>query len=173
MGRQVKGRIAPWGAILAALLPMSAAVKAQPLAGLAGPGADQLMLENYATVAGAGGFKDAAAKAPQSSAAPPTIMRLDYLGRELLLDGMEKDFAAAAAHLKTTEETWKALKARVAKAGGLASSKAYERELASLKSALRARDAAALISAAKASLDAASDIQKWEARRPWRFRPGP
>ena len=50
--------------------------------------------------------------------APPTLMSLDFLGRELVLDSRGSGFAAAAKQLSDLRKEWSGLRGKVIKAGG-------------------------------------------------------
>ena len=91
---------------------------------------------------------------------PPAIMKLDCLGRELSLDGMENSFSLAASHLETTDRTWATLEDALVKAGGDAERASFNQVLSAMQKARDDQDGPALTQAAKTSLEIVDDIEK-------------
>ena len=88
-----------------------------------------------------------------SPVVPPTLMELDYLGRQLVLDGMEGDFALAGSHLANLQNRWQSVKGTVVAAGGTNQAASYEISLARLQDLIAGRADASLIQEANAGLD--------------------
>lgn len=95
------------------------------------------------------------------TATPPGLLRLDYLGREIALDASTRRLDDARVHLGRLEAAWKAVRPKVeARSGGRDAALAYERSLYALKTALRGSEAAAVRSAADATLEAVDGLEK-------------
>lgn len=90
---------------------------------------------------------------------PVAVLDLDYLGREVLLDAADGDFAQAITHLDTIEATWSALSARVVASGGAAAADDLARSLEQARAATSQRDGALLTSAAQGELDAVDAVE--------------
>ena len=84
---------------------------------------------------------------------PPAILQLDFLGREIALDGMEKNFASASADVDTMVLTWRRLRQTVLDAGGAQAAADYDESITRLQTALLARDANALVEEANDNLE--------------------
>lgn len=97
---------------------------------------------------------------PFEPAVPAPVLRLDYLGRELELDGLESDLAGAQGHVDALDATWKALRASVVSAGGTKQAADYDASVTSERDAITASDAAALSAAAHTQLDLVDAIEQ-------------
>jgi hypothetical protein len=84
---------------------------------------------------------------------PPPVLQLDFLGREIALDGMEKNFASASADVDAMVLTWRRLRQTVLDAGGAQAAADYDESIICLQDALLARDAGALIEEANDNLE--------------------
>jgi hypothetical protein len=91
---------------------------------------------------------------------PTAIMKLDYLGREMVLDGTAGDFAAANRHAQEAGSVWSALKPQILRAKGAKEAKAYEQSLAELQSGLGTRDGTTVVKASNAGLEDLDAMEK-------------
>lgn len=90
---------------------------------------------------------------------PSGVLALDYLGREVWLDALGGDFAAAGADVDRVESQWAALRAGVVAAGGEAEAAAYDGSVTAERGAIAGADAAALESAAVDQLELVDGIE--------------
>lgn len=91
---------------------------------------------------------------------PTSVLRLDYLGRELLLDGEENKLADARAHLDTARSTWAGLSPRVNAAGSTAESAEMDAVLKDIDGAIASADVENLKATAKRELDIVDNVEK-------------
>lgn len=91
---------------------------------------------------------------------PTGIMKLDYLGRELVLDGTAGDFDAAGRHFQEMSSDWAALKPAILHANGANEARVYDQSLVDLKVHLGTRDGAAVVKAANVGLDDIDAMEK-------------
>lgn len=84
---------------------------------------------------------------------PPDILALDYLGREVVLDGMEVDMAAATADVDTIDTTWAGVRPIVVEAGGDVVAMDYDASITALRADIAAQDGPALVTEANAGLE--------------------
>jgi len=71
---------------------------------------------------------------------PAGMLALDFLGRELLLDGIQADFTSAAGHTDDLAATWGGLRDRVVGAGGASAAELFDGRVAELRGAVAKRD---------------------------------
>jgi hypothetical protein len=90
---------------------------------------------------------------------PPTLISLDFLGREIVLDCKESALHSAATHLKALEAEWAGIRAKVVKAGGGAQATNLDDALAAARKAIDARDWAKLEKQAQAVLDLVDSME--------------
>lgn len=91
---------------------------------------------------------------------PAPVLELDYLGREVELDGMQSNLTAAAQDVDTLDSVWKALRAQVVAAGGSTAADAFDASIQSERDALAASDAASLATAAHSQLDQVDVVEQ-------------
>ena len=89
---------------------------------------------------------------------PPDVLALDYLGREVVLDGMTA-VASATPHIDTIQSTWTRVKPALLAAGGQTEATNYEATISGLRAAVTAHDGAAAITHAKAGLEIVDAIE--------------
>jgi hypothetical protein len=75
-------------------------------------------------------------------AIPSAVLTLDFLGREVLLDGMQNDFSGAAGHSIDLAATWKGLREKVVGAGGAKTADFFDGTVAALRGAVEKKDSA-------------------------------
>lgn len=92
---------------------------------------------------------------------PAAIHTLDYLGRSIGLDVVDANWARVASDTARLRATWNGVRPRVMgrKEGPLAAAR-FERVVATLERAARARDASGTTVAAKHSLDGVDALEK-------------
>jgi hypothetical protein len=96
---------------------------------------------------------------------PPTIITLDFLGRELVLDCAKgSDLRAAWAHLRTLKAEWLGLRPKVLQVGGKDQAAGVDDALSGAASALAAHDWPGLLKQAQAELELVDAI---EHHLPW------
>jgi hypothetical protein len=91
---------------------------------------------------------------------PAPVLELDYLGREVELDGMQSDLTAGAQDVDSLDSVWKALRAKVVAAGGSAAADAFDASIQSERDALAASDTTALTTAAHSQLDQVDVVEQ-------------
>ena len=84
---------------------------------------------------------------------PPTVLVLDYVGRELELDALQHSASQAATDLERAVRTWNLLRPTVVAKGGTTEAAKFDATLADLRAAVDAADFAALEAAAITVLD--------------------
>ncbi|MBN1769853.1 MAG: hypothetical protein JXB32_01225 [Deltaproteobacteria bacterium] len=92
------------------------------------------------------------------SGLPPDTLHLDYLQRELALDGLAGDLASAAAHARELEAAWLAVRAHVLAAGGRQQTDAFDASVGAVKDAIVARDLGRLVRIANRGVMLATSI---------------
>ncbi len=95
-----------------------------------------------------------------SPTVPPAVMRLDYLGRELALDGRQGRLQQARQTLTTTRSTWQALQPTLIDAGGQTVAGGYATTLDAIAAAIDRGDGAQLTRQANHSLDLVDDMER-------------
>ena len=73
-------------------------------------------------------------------AIPTAVLALDYLGREILLDGMDGDFARASSDLSSVSLAWRGLDAAVRARGGAPEAADFDDAIAAMTADARAGD---------------------------------
>jgi len=86
-------------------------------------------------------------------AVPSEVLALDYLGREVVLDGMDGDFTAAGSDVETLASTWESVRQAVLDAGGDAEATDFDASVELLRSLAAGDDAQALIDEANVNLE--------------------
>jgi len=94
-----------------------------------------------------------------SNPVPVEVIRLDYLGREVVLDAMSADFVAAARQDSEIEATWTQVRPKVVAAGGTQQAKDTDAALVELATAIQAKDGPATIAKANAVLDLVDSLE--------------
>jgi hypothetical protein len=84
--------------------------------------------------------------------------KLEYLGRELALDGLQADLAAAAGHARELEATWSAVRPDVLDAGGRRQTDAFDASLGAVRQAISAEDAVRLTRLAERGVELVRQI---------------
>jgi hypothetical protein len=90
---------------------------------------------------------------------PPTLISLDFLGREIVLDCKESALQPAASHLKALEPEWAGLRPKVVKAGGSTQATNLDDALAAARKAIGSQDFAELEKRAQAVLDLVDSME--------------
>jgi len=93
-------------------------------------------------------------------AVPADVLGLDYLGREVALDGMDRDLTRASADIDRIVDVWKALRPVVVDAGGSAEAGRYDASIAKERSAVEAADAKVLVDEANAQLELVDALER-------------
>jgi hypothetical protein len=93
------------------------------------------------------------------STIPTEILALDYLGREIVLDGMDGNLGEATTDTDTTQAIWDAVRAEVYDAGGDQVAADYDASIASIRQTIKDQDAAALIAEANNGLEIVDRIE--------------
>jgi hypothetical protein len=96
---------------------------------------------------------------------PVTLLDLDHLGREVLLDARTADLQRATTDLDALARQWTAFRAQVAAARGSAQAVQMDGTLSQARSAIAGNDPAALELAAVAEADAVDAIESLFAQR--------
>jgi hypothetical protein len=96
---------------------------------------------------------------------PVTLLDLDHLGREVLLDARAADLQRATTDLDALASQWTAFRARVVAARGTAQALQMDGTLTQARSAIAGNDPAALELAAVGEADAVDVIESLFARR--------
>lgn len=96
---------------------------------------------------------------------PVTLLDLDHLGREVLLDARAADMQRAATDLDALATQWTAFRAQVVAARGTAQASQMDGTLGQARSAIAGNDPAALELAAVAEADAVDVIENLFAQR--------
>jgi len=92
-------------------------------------------------------------------AIPSAVLALDYLGREVVLDGMEEDYAAATADVGEIQAVWDSLRQAVVDAGGSDVATTYDDSIAALLQDIADTDATALIEEANVGLEIVDQME--------------
>lgn len=92
-------------------------------------------------------------------AVPSDVLALDYLGRELSLDGREMDFTGAEAHVSTLEAIWNALASTVTAADGKTEADQFAAAIQTLRADIAAADATNLELDSNVALELVDDIE--------------
>jgi hypothetical protein len=90
---------------------------------------------------------------------PADLLDLDHLGRELIVDAREADFARAGTDLDHLLARWTAFRSVVIASGGATQATAMDRALAAARQAIAARDSAAVEAAAVTETDVVDEIE--------------
>jgi len=67
---------------------------------------------------------------------PAAVLALDYLGREIALDGMDANFTSATSHVNDLETVWKRLRQSTVNAGGSSQATQFDASIAAERSAI-------------------------------------
>jgi hypothetical protein len=89
---------------------------------------------------------------------PPDTLHLDYLQRELALDGLAGDLRSAAGHARELEQAWLAVRAHVLEAGGRQQTAAFDASVGAVQDAIAAQDLGRLVRIANRGATLAADI---------------
>lgn len=84
---------------------------------------------------------------------PTEVLALDYQGREIVLDGMDVAFEAAAIDVEALSSTWDAVRPAVVDAGGDAEAADFDASVERLRGLAAGQDAAGLIDEANVNLE--------------------
>lgn len=91
---------------------------------------------------------------------PTSVLELDFLGREVMLDGMEVDFLRGAGHVDSIETTWAGLRPEVVSAGGDAVATDFDGCVANLRTAVVVSDGTAMQTAAVVELELVDGVEE-------------
>jgi hypothetical protein len=91
---------------------------------------------------------------------PAPVLALDYLGREVALDGLADDPSAATPDIDAIEAGWGALRPQVIDAGGSKQAADYDQSIAAERSAVASGDAEMLVNTANAQLELVDALEK-------------
>lgn len=97
--------------------------------------------------------------APYGPWAPPALLTLDYLGRELELDGMSSDMTGGQRHVDMLAAAWQGVRPTVVAKGGTTQATSYDSSVTRERSAIAVSDAATLSSVAHSQLDLVDAIE--------------
>ena len=92
-------------------------------------------------------------------AIPAVLYELEYLGREIALDGRAGDLKGASESTTKLDATWKEVRAKLRAAGAAFTAKKYEETLSGIHEAIASADTASLVFHAKRGLDAADVME--------------
>jgi hypothetical protein len=84
---------------------------------------------------------------------PPAVLTLDFLGREILLDVVARDFPGATGHTDDLAAAWQTLRERVVDAGGAKAAELFDGRVAELRDAVGKKDGEEMGRVATAVLD--------------------
>ncbi len=87
------------------------------------------------------------------------VMELDYLGREIILDGKAEDFRHAGTHASLLDERWSALRPALEERGAEQLAK-LDDDVAAITAAVLAKDAAAVEAHATALVIRVDDVER-------------
>jgi len=91
---------------------------------------------------------------------PASVLRLDYLGREVALDAMESSHDAASAHVDELASTWEPLRGRVREAGGARVAEAFDDSVRTMRESLASGNDATLRRAAERALELVDGMER-------------
>jgi hypothetical protein len=92
---------------------------------------------------------------------PPVIMTLDYLGREIVVDGLSGDFSSADIHLNLLAARWAALKPNAeSRPAGVATVAKYDASIESMRLDIRAQNSHSLVANANVNLELTDAVEK-------------
>ncbi len=92
------------------------------------------------------------------SGLPPDTLHLDYLQRELALDGLSGDLGSAAVHARELEAAWLVVRAHVLAAGGRRQTDAFDASVGAVQEAIAAQDLGRLVRIANRGVTLAANI---------------
>ena len=90
---------------------------------------------------------------------PPALMELDYLGREVLLDGTEGDFIRASSDILATDGTWKSIRQQVVDVGASSQAAKFDSAITAMQSAADASDSTGLVAKSNEELELVDAIE--------------
>ena len=90
---------------------------------------------------------------------PSAVLALDYLGREVVLDGMEEDFTAATSDVDAIQSEWDGLRPSLVDAGGSDVATAYDDSLAALRQDITDLNSDLLIEEANVGLEIVDNME--------------
>jgi hypothetical protein len=96
---------------------------------------------------------------------PAVLVELDFLGREVALDGMAADLRRASADIGRVAAVWKTLRPEVVSMGPNEAA-SFDDSIARERRAVRSRDAGALVITANAQLEIVDGIEMLYAGKP-------
>lgn len=91
---------------------------------------------------------------------PPSIIQLDYGGREIVLDALAADLLAAGVDIDALETEWLSVSDAVVAAGGQDVADSYDLHIAEMRARVTADDADTLIEEANLGLELVDDMEK-------------
>jgi hypothetical protein len=95
-----------------------------------------------------------------SPAIPPSIMTLDYYGRELAIDGLQFDLVRAQVHLKELNSVWSLLRPNaISHVGGTDVARRFDESTDSMALAISHKNANELVRLANANLELTDAIE--------------
>ena len=90
---------------------------------------------------------------------PSAVLALDYLGREVVLDGMEEDFTAATSDVDAIQSEWDGLRPLLVDAGGSDVATAYDDSIAALRQDITDLNSDLLIEEANVGLEIVDNME--------------
>jgi hypothetical protein len=90
---------------------------------------------------------------------PATVLDLDYLGREVLVDALASDYTRAKTHVEQITVIWSTLRPTVIERGGMAAAADFDATVGSARSAIDGSRSADLEAAARLQLEVVDAIE--------------
>ena len=115
---------------------------------------------NLARLANAVSRRMSAFYAAFDAEAVTELLDLDYLGREVALDGLDGVVMDAIADVDEIEALWSQIRARTVAAGGKQQAADFDASVTALRMAIAAKDAPMLVKRANAELDLVDEIEQ-------------
>jgi len=91
---------------------------------------------------------------------PAEVLTLDYVGRELRLDAMAHDYARARTDVEAMTASWRTLRPRVVRAGGVTEAAAFDRSIDAEQRAIASERGPVLDEEARAQLELVDDLER-------------
>ncbi len=95
-----------------------------------------------------------------SNPVPAEVIRLDYLGREVVLDAMSNDFVAATQHDTQIATAWRQVRPKVVAAGGTQEATDTDAVKVALGTASQAKDGPTTIAKANVLLELVDSLER-------------
>ena len=91
---------------------------------------------------------------------PTQLLKLDYLGREVVLDAKQGDFRRASGDVDRLDSTWQSLRANVVSSGGGGTAGQMDASIAAQRTAIAGNNATNLEAAARQELEVVDSIEQ-------------